>query len=464
MGAAPIRSTFFAVALTGIAIQSSQAASAVDFSQLVEQVSPAVVRVNVTKKLSDEEILQQQMPELLKRFFGNNIQIPQQRRAPVEQSAYGSAFFVSQDGYLLTNHHVIDDARKITITLNDRREVDAELVGSDARTDVAVLKVKGTSYPALKIGDSAALKVGEPVLAIGSPFGFDYSASAGIVSAKARTMSRETAVPFIQSDVALNPGNSGGPLFNQRGEVIGINSRIFSGTGGYMGLSFSIPMDVALDVFDQIKKNGKVSRAYLGVVPQDIDRNLAEVYNLPKPEGTLITQVTPDSPAGKAGIQEGDIILSYDNQTITRSTDLINLINRTRPNATVALGIQRDGKKITLNATLKAAPDETPVAETANTAGSEGPTLGLKVRDLTSEERVQLSASGVFIDSVQPNGLAARSRLAPGDVITKLNNQTTPNLIAFAEALKKLPKNKVVGVSILRNGMPIILGLRIEKD
>ena len=464
MGATPIRSTFFAVALTGIAIQTSHAASAVDFSQLVEQVSPAVVRVNVTKKMSDEEILQQQMPELLKRFFGNNIQIPQQRRAPVEQSAYGSAFFITQDGYLLTNHHVIDDARKITITLNDRREVDAELVGSDARTDVAVLKVKGTSYPALKIGDSAALKVGEPVLAIGSPFGFDYSASAGIVSAKARTMSRETAVPFIQSDVALNPGNSGGPLFNQRGDVIGINSRIFSGTGGYMGLSFSIPMDVAMDVFEQIKKNGKVSRAYLGVVPQDIDRNLAEVYNLPKPEGTLLTQVTPDSPAGKAGLQEGDIVLSYDNQPIIRATDLINLINRTRPNTTVPLVVQRDGKKLSLNATLKAAPDDTPVAENATNPSSDGPVLGLRVRDLTTEERAQLSAAGVFIDAVQPNGLAARSRLAPGDVITKLNNQATPNVTAFAEALKKLPTNKVVGVSILRGGMPIILGLRIEKE
>ncbi len=464
MGATPIRSTFFAMALTGIAIQTSYAASAVDFSQLVEQVSPAVVRVNVTKKMSDEEILQQQMPELLKRFFGNNIQIPQQRRAPVEQSAYGSAFFITQDGYLLTNHHVIDDARKITITLNDRREVDAELVGSDARTDVAVLKVKGTSYPALKIGDSAALKVGEPVLAIGSPFGFDYSASAGIVSAKARTMSRETAVPFIQSDVALNPGNSGGPLFNQRGDVIGINSRIFSGTGGYMGLSFSIPMDVAMDVFEQIKKNGKVSRAYLGVVPQDIDRNLAEVYNLPKPEGTLLTQVTPDSPAGKAGLQEGDIILSYDNQPIIRATDLINLINRTRPNTTVPLVVQRDGKKLSLNATLKAAPDDTPVAENATNPSSDGPVLGLRVRDLTTEERAQLSAAGVFIDAVQPNGLAARSRLSPGDVITKLNNQATPNVTAFAEALKKLPTNKVVGVSILRGGMPIILGLRIEKE
>lgn len=464
MGATPIRSTFFAMALTGIAIQTSYAASAVDFSQLVEQVSPAVVRVNVTKKMSDEEILQQQMPELLKRFFGNNIQIPQQRRAPVEQSAYGSAFFISQDGYLLTNHHVIDDARKITITLNDRREVDAELVGSDARTDVAVLKVKGTSYPALKIGDSAALKVGEPVLAIGSPFGFDYSASAGIVSAKARTMSRETAVPFIQSDVALNPGNSGGPLFNQRGDVIGINSRIFSGTGGYMGLSFSIPMDVAMDVFEQIKKNGKVSRAYLGVVPQDIDRNLAEVYNLPKPEGTLLTQVTPDSPAGKAGLQEGDIVLSYDNQPIIRATDLINLINRTRPNTTVPLVVQRDGKKLSLNATLKAAPDDTPVAENATNPSSDGPVLGLRVRDLTTEERAQLSAAGVFIDAVQPNGLAARSRLSPGDVITKLNNQATPNVTAFAEALKKLPTNKVVGVSILRGGMPIILGLRIEKE
>ena len=443
-------------------VSSAHAASAVDFSDLVAQVSPAVVRVNVTKKMTQEEMLQQQIPELLKRFFGNNIQIPQQR-APVEQSAYGTAFFISSDGYLLTNHHVIADARKITITLNERREVDATVVGSDARTDVAVLKVKGTDFPALPIGNPNVLRVGEPVLAIGSPFGFDYSASAGIVSAKSRTMSAETGVPFIQSDVALNPGNSGGPLFNQKGQVVGINSRIFSGTGGYMGLSFSIPIDVAMDVADQLRKSGKVSRAYLGIVPQDIDRNLAEVYNLPKPEGALITQVTPKSAADLAGIKEGDIILNYNGQPIGRTTELINLINRTRPNTSVPLVVLRNGKAMNLTAVLKAAPDDTPAIDTDKVSSTDGPILGLRVRDQTAEEKQVSRAPGVVIDQLQPTGLAARSNLQADDVIVKLNNIATPTSEIFAKVVKTLPMNKVVGVTVLRRNIPLILGLRIES-
>lgn len=443
-------------------VSSAHAASAVDFSDLVAQVSPAVVRVNVTKKMTQEEMLQQQIPELLKRFFGNNIQIPQQR-APVEQSAYGTAFFISSDGYLLTNHHVIADARKITITLNDRREVDATVVGSDARTDVAVLKVKGTDFPALPIGNPNVLRVGEPVLAIGSPFGFDYSASAGIVSAKSRTMSAETGVPFIQSDVALNPGNSGGPLFNQKGQVVGINSRIFSGTGGYMGLSFSIPIDVAMDVADQLRKSGKVSRAYLGIVPQDIDRNLAEVYNLPKPEGALITQVTPKSAADLAGIKEGDIILNYNGQPIGRTTELINLINRTRPNTSVPLVVLRNGKAMNLTAVLKAAPDDTPAIDTDKVSSTDGPILGIRVRDQTAEEKQVSRAPGVVIDQLQPTGLAARSNLQADDVIVKLNNIATPTSEIFAKVVKTLPMNKVVGVTVLRRNIPLILGLRIES-
>ncbi|MGI9340634.1 MAG: trypsin-like peptidase domain-containing protein, partial [Psychrobacter sp.] len=246
-----------------------------DFSDLVQQVTPGVARVNVTTNISDEELAQAQTAELLRQFFGDRLRLPDRPATPAIENAYGTGFFVTKDGYMLTNHHVVEGADKITVTLNDRTELDAVLVGSDERSDVAVLKVKGSQFPALSIGDSNLLKVGEPVLAIGSPFGFDYSASAGIVSAKSRSFSRETSVPFIQTDVALNPGNSGGPLFNKRGEVIGINSRIFSGTGGYMGLSFSIPMNAAMDIYEQLKTNGEVTRAYLGIYPQDIDRNLA---------------------------------------------------------------------------------------------------------------------------------------------------------------------------------------------
>lgn len=458
-----IKGLLLSSAISGMLLPTAQAAAPIDFSDLVAQVAPAVVRVTVVKKMTKEEQMQQQLPEMLKKFFGNQIVIPNPPKPQTEQKSYGSAFFISQDGYLLTNRHVVDDVKKVTITLNDRRELDADVVGRDERTDVAVLKVKGSHYPSLKIGNSDALRVGEPVLAIGSPFGFDYSASAGIVSATSRSMTVDSAVPFIQSDVALNPGNSGGPLFNQRGEVIGINSRIFSGTGGYMGLSFSIPIDVAMDIADQLRNSGKVSRSYLGVYPQDIDRTLAEVYNLPKPEGALVTKISPNSAASAAGVKEGDIILSFNNQPISRASDLINFINRTRPNTVVTLGIQRDGKPLTLSAKLKAATAEDDAeAQVANGESTATNTLGLKLRDMTDKESTALSAKGVVIDSVDSDGAADHAQLQAGDVILRLNNHPTPNMAAYIIAQKTLPKTGVVGALVLRDNSPRMVGLRIE--
>ena len=442
-----------------VAAAQVNAASPVDFSSLVEQVSPAVVSVNVVKKMTQEELLQQQVPEILRRFFGNQVIIPQQQ-GPQEKTAYGSAFFISKDGYLLTNRHVIDDASRITITLNDRRELDATLVGSDERTDIALLKVNGASFPELKIGDSNQLKVGEPVLAIGSPFGFDYSASAGIVSAKSRNMSGETSVPFIQTDAALNPGNSGGPLFNQRGEVVGVNSRIFSGTGGYMGLSFSIPIDVAMDVVQQLKTNGKVTRSYLGVMLQDIDRNLADAYKLPKPEGSLINQVSPKSPAAKAGLKPGDVILKLDGNSISRTSDLIYRLNRIAPNQTIQLEVLRDDKIRTISATLSVAPDDTPAAEDKN-----NPTngLGMNIRDLTEAEQSRLNVNGgALVREVKRGGLASLSNLVAGDVIVQVNSTPIANSQAFARAIAALPKNSVARIVIIRQGQRAIVGLRLQ--
>lgn len=442
-----------------VAAAQVNAASPVDFSSLVEQVSPAVVSVNVVKKMTQEELLQQQVPEILRRFFGNQVIIPQQQ-GPQEKTAYGSAFFISKDGYLLTNRHVIDDASRITITLNDRRELDATLVGSDERTDIALLKVNGASFPELKIGDSNQLKVGEPVLAIGSPFGFDYSASAGIVSAKSRNMSGETSVPFIQTDAALNPGNSGGPLFNQRGEVVGVNSRIFSGTGGYMGLSFSIPIDVAMDVVQQLKTNGKVTRSYLGVMLQDIDRNLADAYKLPKPEGSLINQVSPKSPAEKAGLKPGDVILKLDGNSISRTSDLIYRLNRIAPNQTIQLEVLRDDKIRTISATLSVAPDDTPAAEDKN-----NPTngLGMNIRDLTEAEQSRLNVKGgALVREVKRGGLASLSNLVAGDVIVQVNSTPVANSQAFAKAIAALPKNSVARIVIIRQGQRAIVGLRLQ--
>ena len=454
-----IQTGFFAVACTMAAVQTQ--AAPVDFSNLVEQVSPAVVSVNVVKKMTQEELLQQQIPEILKRFFGNQVIIPQQQ-APQEKTAYGSAFFISKDGYLLTNHHVVEDASKVTIMFNDRRELDATVVGSDERTDVALLKVNGTNFPSLRAGNVDQLRVGEPVLAIGSPFGFDYSASAGIVSAKMRNMMGETSVPFIQTDVALNPGNSGGPLFNQQGEVVGVNSRIFSGTGGYMGLSFSIPIDVAMDIADQLKKTGKVTRSYLGFNLQDLDRNLAESYNLPKPEGSLITNVQPNSPAEKAGLKAGDIILKFNGTPISRTSELLNYLNRTMPNQTVQLEILHDDKKRNISATLTTAPDDTPAKSDA-TAQAKGPVLGVAIRNLSPVESSQLKLKGgVLIQEVKRGGAAAQAGMTAGDVVTRINNKLITDTNDFVQAVSDLKKGQVARVGIIRQGTPAILGMRIQ--
>ena len=442
-----------------LAATQVNAASAVDFSNLVEQVSPAVVSVNVVKKMTQDELLQQQVPEILRRFFGNQVIIPQQQ-GPQEKTAYGSAFFISKDGYLVTNHHVIADSSRISIILNDRRELDATVVGSDERTDIAVLKVNGTNFPELKIGNANQLRVGEPVLAIGSPFGFDYSASAGIVSAKSRNMSGESSVPFIQTDAALNPGNSGGPLFNQQGEVIGVNSRIFSGTGGYMGLSFSIPIDVAMDVVQQLKTKGKVTRSYLGILLQDIDRNLAEAYNLPKPEGSLITQVTPKSPAEKAGLKSGDVILKANGVSISRTSDLLYALNRIAPDQKVELQVLRDDKTHNFTATLGTAPDETPAAEDKNSSTSG---LGIGIRDLTAAEKTSLNVQGgIVVQDVKRGGLASLSNIVAGDVIFQVNGTAIQDAQHFAKVIGALPKNSVARVGIIRQGKRAMLGLRLQ--
>ena len=453
--------------LTGVyttAMPSAHAAvTTADFSDLVQQVTPAVARVNVTKTVSEAELAKAQTAELLRQFFGDRLRIPDQAATPAIEHAYGTAFFVTTNGYMLTNHHVVEGADKITVTLNDRTELDATLVGSDERSDVAVLKVSGKQFPALPIGDSNGLKVGEPVLAIGSPFGFDYSASAGIVSAKSRNFSRDTSVPFIQTDVALNPGNSGGPLFNQRGEVIGINSRIFSGTGGYMGLSFSIPIDAAMDIYEQLKTNGEVARAYLGIYPQDIDRNLAEAYNLARPQGALLTRVSPDSPAQKAGLKSGDIILQYNDAQIMRASDLLNLLNRAKPNDAFHVQIQRDGKRMIARGTLAYAPND--VRAQSGDQQDNDIQLGLRLRDLTADEQAELAVdnkTGILVTTVDPTGLAARSGIMAGDVITNFHQKPIKKVTDFSSAISTLPKKGVVTIEVIRQGVPGIIGLRIE--
>lgn len=449
--------SFFATPLP--IISQAHSALAVDFSPLVERVSDGVVRVSITKPVSDEELALAHQAQVLRQFFGNQVNVPD---IPTIEYGYGTGFFISTDGYILTNHHVVDGAKTITVTLKDRSELDAVLVGSDASSDIAVLKIKGTGYPALKTGSSNTLKVGEPVLAIGSPFGFDYSASAGIVSAKSRNFSREAVVPFIQTDVALNQGNSGGPLFNQKGEVVGVNSRIFSGTGGHMGLSFSIPIDMAMDIYRQIRTTGKVSRAYFGVGLQDIDRNLAEAYGLSRPQGALVTRIAPDSPAQRAGLKTGDVVLNFNGQAIIHASDLVMAISSARPSDPFRLSIQRNKQTLALHGKFDHSPKELTVKEQAD----DKMRLGIRLKELTPSENAMLTrydvSGGMVISSVEIGSVAERAGLLAGDIIISLNQRPTPNINSFGQALSSLPKQGVVTVGIIRDGTPAILGLRIE--
>ena len=437
-------------------------AVAVDFSDLVEKNAPAVVNISAStkaKKRTLSQQQQQQIPEAFKRFFGEDFGFAPQ---PRDRQSFGSGFIISKEGYVLTNNHVVDHADKVMVKLNDRRELEAEVIGTDERTDVALLKIKADNLPIVQIGNPQTLKVGQPVLAIGSPFGFDYSATAGIVSAKSRALPNESYVPFIQTDVAINPGNSGGPLFNSDGQVIGINSQIYSRSGGYMGLAFAIPIDVAMDVVEQLKDNGKVSRGYLGVMTQDVDRNLAEAYGLSKPMGALVVKVLPDTPAEKAGLKEGDVILAFNGQEIGLASELPQLIGRTKIGKKVPLSLLREGKKIELPFDVASLPEDEVDTEKQATEPDLN-SLGIGLRNLTEQEKTQLKLDdGVVVLRLAEDGAAVEAGIRPNDVIIRVNNQRVKDTQEFIKIAKKLPANKAVPVLISRVGQPRILALRIE--
>ena len=435
-----------------------------EFTKLVEQASPAVVNISTTQKAAPQPAgaRSQQMPDLeglppmFREFFERMPQMqpqPDQGRQPDVQSL-GSGFIISTDGYILTNNHVIADADEIMVRLSDRSELEAKLIGADPRTDVALLKVEATGLPTVKLGNSADAKVGEWVLAIGSPFGFDHSATAGIISAKGRSLPNENYVPFIQTDVAINPGNSGGPLFNLAGEVIGINSQIFTRSGGYMGVSFAIPIDVAMGVADQLKKDGKVSRGWLGVMIQEVNKDLAESFGLDKPAGALIAQVEEGGPAAKGGVQVGDVILQVNGQPVVLASDLPHLIGALKPGEQASLQVLRDGDRDSLSVTVGSLPaegEETPLASGV-APGKSNNRLGVSVAALTAEQKKELDVqSGVMIQAVI-EGPAAMIGLRPGDVITHLNNQPITSAQQFAEVVRKLPDNRSVSMRVLREG------------
>ncbi|WP_374266974.1 DegQ family serine endoprotease [Zoogloea sp.] len=442
-----------------------------DFSALVEQVGPAVVNISTTQRLTrggggngDDPFAGDPFYDFLRRF---GVPVPGMPgggggRSPEQiQQGVGSGFIVSADGFVLTNAHVVDGANEVTVRLTDKREFKAKVVGVDKRTDVALLKINATGLPAVRTGDAEHSKVGEWVVAMGSPFGFENTVTAGIISAKARRLPDENYVPFIQTDVAINPGNSGGPLFNLAGEVIGINSQIYSRSGGFMGISFAIPIDVAMKVKDQLQKYGKVSRGRLGVAIQGLDADLAQNFGLDKPGGALIANVEPGSPAEKAGLQSGDVVLGVNGQKIDSSADLPRIIGDQRPGSVVRLSIWRDRKAREVNVTLGEQSTEKLAAAASPERKNEAASgkLGLTGRALTAQEAARLGVpGGVVVDGV--SGPAARAGLQAGDVIVGVNNQSISGIEQFRKQLDGAGNR--FALLVQRGGNRIFVPLRLD--
>jgi len=434
-----------------------------DFTALVEAQSAAVVNVSTVQRAQNYPQVgprSDELDEFFRRFFGPDGRGFRQPRS------LGSGFIISSDGYILTNNHVVEGAERIVVRLNDRRELEATLVGSDPRSDLALLQVEAKDLPTVKLGRSEALKVGEWVVAIGSPFGFDYSVTAGIVSAKGRSLpneNNENYVPFIQTDVAINPGNSGGPLFNLDGEVVGINSQIYTRSGGFMGVSFAIPIDVAMDVVDQLKSEGHVSRGWLGVVIQEVSRELAESFGLDKPAGALVARVTDGSPAAAAGLREGDIIVEFNGIAIDLSADLPHVVGRTRPGSTAKVAVVRDGKRKLIDVVVGELPDSDEGVASIAPGAREPARLGLVVEPLTDAVR-QRSGVEHGVEVRQADGPAAEAGIRPGDVITRLNNKEIDSIDTFSTVVDQLTPGRSVPVLIVRGQAPTFLALRVPEE
>ncbi len=441
---------------------SSPVAALPDFSGLVEKYGPAVVNISVVQNRKTSGHPQLQMPddEDLPPMFRNlpfHFQFPEpQERGPVR--GVGSGFILTSDGVILTNAHVVDDADEVTVKLTDRREFTAKVLGVDKTTDIAVIKIQASGLPYVKIGDPKTTKVGEWVVAIGQPFGFENTVTSGIVSAKSRSLPGDSYVPFIQTDAAVNPGNSGGPLFNLKGEVIGVNSQIFSRSGGFQGLAFAVPIDVAMQVKDQIQQYGKVSHGRLGIAIQEVNQALAQNFGLKSPEGALVSTVEKNSPGAQAGIEPGDVILKMNGKEISRSADLPPMVSSLKPGTKVTLEVWRNGATKDLTATIGTLNDKTASASADKESIAKGK-LGVAVRALTSDEKRNNEIDhGVVVQDV--SGAAERAGVRPGDVIVAVNN--TP--VKSVDELKSLVEKagKTVALLVQRNDarifIPVTLG------
>jgi serine protease Do len=436
-----------------------------DFTELVEEHSKSVVNISTVNHVEKSSQFKfkgdmDQLPEIFKHFFGGQ---PEQREGKKQLQSMGSGFIASENGIILTNNHVIDGADEIYVRFNDRRELKATLIGSDKRSDLAVLKVDADDLPAVKLGKSKKLKVGEWVFAIGSPFGFDYTVTAGIVSAKGRSLPNENYVPFIQTDVAINPGNSGGPLFNMDGEVVGINSQIYTRSGGFMGVSFAIPIDVAMEVVDQLNGQGYVSRGWLGVLIQEVNKDLAESFGLDKPYGALVSQVLENSPASDAGIRAGDVIIEYAGEEIGRSSELPQLVGRTKVGEKVEMLVMRDGDEKEIEIKIGELPsDDQAQATPLSPEIEKSNRLGVKVVQLDDKTLSELKLDGGVQVVQLLDESAHRAGIRQGDIITRLNNQSFKTLDDFFAIVEGLPNNRAVPALIIRQGNPMFIVIKIE--
>ncbi|RQO57150.1 serine peptidase [Paucibacter sp. KBW04] len=451
-------------------VAAAQARDLPDFTELVEKVGPAVVNIRTSERAklatNGGPEMDEQMQEFLRRF---GIPLPGQRRgaprggeddAP-QRRGIGSGFVLSADGYVMTNAHVVNGADEVFVTLTDKREFKAKLIGSDVRTDVAVLKIEASGLPSVKIGDVGRLKVGEWVMAIGSPFGFDNSVTAGIVSAKARDTG--DFLPFIQTDVAINPGNSGGPLLNMRGEVVGINSQIYSQSGGFMGISFAIPIDEAIRVSDQLRASGKVVRGFIGVAPDDLSKEVAESIGLGKPTGAVIRSVTAGGAADKAGIEGGDLITKFDGKTIEKASDLRRVVAGLKPGAKSTVQVYRRGAYKDLSITIAEMPSDKQARAGSEpdtkAAPSSAAALGLQISEIPEPQKKELKLrAGVRVDAA--NGVAARAGLREGDLILSVDNVEVTSVKQFQAQLAKLEKAKVINLVVRRDDVVSFVLLR----
>lgn len=443
-----------------------------DFTELAEKHGAEVVNISVTQNVHVESPFQgmpqdEMMQEFLRRFGIPNMPgMPGQggEQPDYKSKSLGSGFIISNDGYVLTNAHVVNEADEVIVKLTDKREFKAKIIGMDKRTDVALLKIDATGLPKATLGDPNKLKVGEWVAAIGSPFGLEFTMTQGIVSAKGRALPQENFVPFIQTDVAINPGNSGGPLYNLDGEVVGINSQIYSRTGGSVGLSFAIPIDVAIDISNQLKANGKISRGWLGIAIQELTKELAESFGMKNNNGALIAGVEKNSPAEKGGLIAGDVITKFDNKSIMTSADLPRVVGTTKPGKVVPVEVFRKGGVQMLNIGVGEMPSDGAEAPQSNKAPAkpEVNKIGLTLKELTPAQKKKLNGrNGLLV--IDSTGLAAQAGIRRGDVILGLNNSESQSVETFNKQINAVPAGKTVAVLVLRGESTLYVPIKVNK-